>query len=134
MDMELYDYDKKNVMTFCQIDGVESGEELQELDDYSHQVICFDNINDPNPDLLKANIMSGITTPFRFPGHAISTMKSLNMTLQPLQFAKYLTPGFAATQAKDASFDALFSPDCLLKDHCQPFKLMGAVAIYRGPQ
>ena len=36
MDMELYDYDKKNVMTFCSIDGVESGEELQEIDDYSH--------------------------------------------------------------------------------------------------
>ena len=36
MDMELYDYDKKNVMTFCTIDGVESGEELQEIDDYSH--------------------------------------------------------------------------------------------------
>ena len=56
-------------MTF--VDNIESSEEVTELDESSQQAVYFDkdSIKDPNPELLIAQIMSGITTPFRMPGH-----------------------------------------------------------------
>lgn len=65
----IHNYEKKNVMTF--VDNIESSEEVTELDESSQQAVYFDkdSIKDPNPELLIAQIMSGITTPFRMPGH-----------------------------------------------------------------
>ena len=61
-------------------------------------------------------------------------MGSMSMTLQPLPNAKYLTTGLSATEDVEGNFDGLFSPNCLLKDQTEPFKLFGAVSVYRGPQ